>query len=183
MPNWFIALPVAGTGWFERVPAPPAGVRLFGESDLHMTVAFLGGVPEARARAAFELAIDWPLGPIGIALGSVRPMGNPRHASALSIVLEPSVPPLMDAMSAVRDGMLECAGARLEHRPPLPHITIARIERRAKNSERKCAIAWAEDIDLATPRVQVERIALYTWSHDRRTSLFRIADARECLPP
>jgi hypothetical protein len=23
MPNWFIALPVAGAGWFERVPATP----------------------------------------------------------------------------------------------------------------------------------------------------------------
>ena len=40
MPNWFIALPVAGAGWFERVPATPAGVRRFIDSDLHMTVAF-----------------------------------------------------------------------------------------------------------------------------------------------
>lgn len=181
MPNWFIALPVTGAGWFDRIPDAPPGVRRFVQSDLHMTVAFLGGVEEARARAAFELATGWPLDPIEVGLGGVRAMGNPRRAYALSIVLEPPAPELVEAMAVVRTGMLERAGARQDARPPFPHITLARIGRRATVPERKQALAWAAAIDLAAPRVQVEQIALYTWSHDRQASLFRVVDSRECL--
>ncbi len=182
MANWFIALPVAGTGWFDRIPTAPPHVRCFAESDLHMTVAFLGNVDETRARATFELAQEWPLGSVEATLGCVQPMGDPRRASALSILLEPPAPAIESAIASVRDGMLERAGVRPDRRPPLPHITLARIGRKAKPPQRRRAIAWAKSIDLGHPRIRVTQIALYTWSRDRKTSLFRIVDTHEHLP-
>ncbi len=181
MPNWFIAIPVPGYGWYERIPEAPSAVRRFAEVDLHMTVAFLGAVDERRARAAFTISQDWPTGPIDISLGSVQPMGNPRRASALSTVVEPAAPVLEQAIVTARDGMLACAGATPDRRPPFPHVTLARIGRRATKQERRDAIAWAAAIDLGAPAVTLERIALFSWSLDRRASLFRIVADRSLV--
>ena len=182
-PNYFIGLPVPAEGWFEALPRPGPGVRAFAASDLHATVAFLGRVDEPRARAAFDWAGRWPTGPLGIRLGQVRPMGHPRRASALSAMVHPAAPPcegedpeppLERAMRALRGPMLEAAGARPDDRPPLPHVTLARITRRATREERRAALSWAAQLDLGSPSLLLDRIALYTWSSDRRSALFRI---------
>ena len=57
-PNWFIATPIAPGRWFDRVSAPPSGIRRFHPEDLHATVAFLGAVREEAARAAAEGEIE-----------------------------------------------------------------------------------------------------------------------------
>ncbi len=184
-PNFFVAIPVAAGPWFDGMEAPGAGVRRFAASDLHITVAFLGGVGETSGRAAFDLAEGWPTGPLRVRLGEVRAMGNPRRASALSAMVHPGPGspgrPLEAAMASVRGAMLERAGAVPDRRPPLPHVTLARITRRAGRDERRAALDWAARVDLGSPMVELTRIALYTWSSDRRASLFQIIDERPLL--
>jgi 2'-5' RNA ligase len=171
--NWFIALAVPTDAWWHRVPQPPGGVRLFAPEDVHLTVAFLGPCGEVRAEAAFELAREWPAGPIDATLGEVRPMGNPRHPSALSAIVTDGAAVLSSAILAVRDGMRERAGAPVEDQAPLPHVTIARPSRRASRETQRAAIAWARSVDLAGPHVTLSRLVLYTHAEDRALRLFR----------
>ncbi len=173
-PNWFIALPVAAGPWLEALSPAPPEVRLFAASDLHATVAFLGGVQERAARRAFALAPSWPTGPLGVRLGGVRGLGARRKPSALSALLEANAERVADGIAAVRAPMLAAAGARPDDRPPLPHVTLARIGRRADARQRRAALDWAEALDLGSPRVRLDRLALYTWAPDRRERLFEI---------
>lgn len=174
--NWFIGLPVPGEDWFARVGEPPPCVRLFHPEDLHLTVAFLGAVAEARARRAFARASTLPLAPTQVVLGTVVPMGNPRHPSALSACLVEHEREVAQAIDVVRHAACDEAGARRDERPVLPHLTVARIRRGASRDEQQSAVTWAQGIDLGAPRTWLTQVALYTWSEDRKTRLFRIAD-------
>jgi 2'-5' RNA ligase len=173
-PNWFVGLPVPARAWFEALPPPPSQVRVFAATDLHVTVAFLGGVDEGAAHRAFVLATRWPTGPIDVRLGRLRALGNRRRPSALSATFAEGAELVASGISAVRDPMLAAAGARPDRRPPLPHVTLARIARGASASERRAALAWAEALELRAPRLLLDRIALYTWAADRRERLFDV---------
>jgi 2'-5' RNA ligase len=179
MPNWFIALPVRGEGWWAELPPAPAGLRIFAASDLHITVAFLGDVGESRARMAFELASEWPADPIAFSLGEVRPLGSPRRPSALSALVDEGGPALSRGIELCRDEMLEAAGARPDTRPPLPHATLARIRRKASNAQRRRALEWASTPGFPRPSLLADRIALFTWSRERSRRLFDIVALRD----
>jgi 2'-5' RNA ligase len=172
-PNWFVALAVPADPWWSRVTAPPPGVRLFHPEDLHLTVAFLGPVSRSDAEAAFAVACeDWPTGSIGIALGDVRGMGNPRRPSALSALVSDGAADLSEAISSLRDRTCATAGVRADERTPLPHVTIARPSRSATAAEREAAVAWATGLDLGRPRITLRRLVLYGWAPDRSVRLF-----------
>lgn len=177
-PNWFVALPVEAGPWMDALANAPDAVRTFAPGDLHVTVAFLGAVDEAAASDAFCVAEAWPTGPLQVALGPLRPLGARRMPSALSAILIEGETAVAAGICTVRDEMLQVAGARPDHRAPLPHVTLARISRRATPAQRHAAIAWAEGVDLAAPRVVLDRIALYSWSADRRNRLFDVVEER-----
>ena len=99
--NWFIALPVPSGAWLEALTPPPA-VRLFTRHDLHLTVAFLGAVSEARALAAFACAAELPLAPLEISLAQVVPLGARRRPSAFSALLDRGRVEVERAVGAVR---------------------------------------------------------------------------------
>lgn len=171
--NWFIALSVPADSWFSRVTEPPAAVRRFHPEDMHVTVAFLGPVGEQAAEAAFVVAPRWPTGPLDVTLGAVKTMGNPRRPNAFSAVLGDGADAVTRATMAVRDGMCARAGARIDTRPPLPHVTIARPARSANGPQLTAAIAWVRSLDLGNPHVRLARLVLYTHSLDRTQRLFR----------
>lgn len=173
MANWFIGLPVPAGPWFHALQ-PPEGVRQFGPSDLHVTVAFLGAVQEAQALAAFAYAPDFPLPASEVQLGPVECLGSKRRPSAFSALLLTGRAEVEAALSSVREQMWEAAQARRDTRPPLAHVTFARPSRRAARDDYQRALRWAKGLQLGAPSVRLERIALYTWSEDRQTSLFRV---------
>jgi RNA 2',3'-cyclic 3'-phosphodiesterase len=178
--NWFVALPVPAEPWFERAfertSGPPPGVRLFHPDDLHLTVAFLGSVGEEAARRAFTEARDFPLTALEVELGAVVPMGNPRRPSALSARLTHGEREVARAITSVRDAVCDAAGAPREHRPALPHLTLARPRRTATYAERVAALRWAAALELGAPRVQLSEVALYTWSEQRSERLFALVE-------
>jgi RNA 2',3'-cyclic 3'-phosphodiesterase len=177
LPNWFIAIPVADTRILEALPPAPSGLRVFAAADLHLTVAFLGAVGEARARAAFE-AMDWPLAPREIGFGEVVPMGSPQRFSALSALLTEGREAVESAMSFARGAAFAAAGIDAERRPPVAHLSLARLRRHASDAEREAALAWARSIDLSGLRLRISGIALYTWAQDRSQALFDIVVRR-----
>jgi 2'-5' RNA ligase len=178
--NWFIGLRVLG-GEFLATLAPPPAVRLFAPADLHITLAFLGPVGEERARRSFEHAADVSLTALDSELGALVALGARRRPSAFSALPLSHRPRIEAAMTALRDLMCDAAGARRETRPALAHVTLARPTRRASDAEVADAKAWAEQLELGTPPVRIESVALYTWSDERARSLFRIV-AEQALP-
>ncbi len=162
---------------------PPPRVRLFGEADFHVTLAFLGGVEQAAALRAWARVDTFEtLRSVTGSFSAVEPLGQPRKPSALCAIVHDGKAPLAAMISDARSTFLDAAGAREDTRPPLPHMTLARIQRRATTPERREAIRWAEGLDLGGARFQADSIALYTWSDDRRERLFRVVEQQPLVP-
>ncbi len=173
-PNWFIGLQVPPDPWFPPLPDPPSGVRMFHPGDLHMTVAFLGGVDETAAHRAMQ-AITWPTGPLDVTLGPVEAFGR---GTALSVTLDQGRDDVADAIAAVRDAALEAAGVRPDTREVRPHCTLARVQRKASRNQRDAAQDWRKALPTAGTPVRIDHLVLYTWSLDRRARLFRVVRRR-----
>lgn len=167
MANWFLALSIDPRGWYpDRVGDPPAGLRAFHPDDLHATIAFLGDVGEARARAAWE-ALAWPQRTFAVELAEVAAMGNARRYSALSVLIARGGRELEACMGERRAAAARAAGIEHDARPPKAHITIARPSRSATKDQRHAGLAWAGSLRLAGVPIGLEQVALYTWSDTR----------------
>ena len=161
---------------FELPQAPPR-VRVFGAHDFHVTLGFLGAVQELDARKAWTLIETFQsLAQVQGTFSGVKPLGNPRKPSALSAMIADGREALSKMILEARAPLLTAADDRQEARPPLPHMTIARIQRRAKGSERREALRWAEALDVGRASFTVRFVALYTWSNDRERRLFEIVE-------
>lgn len=166
-------------GWRLAPPAPPR-VRLFATSDLHVTLSFFGSVQEPDARRAWALIASFSsFRRVTGSFRGVQPLGNPRKPSALSAIVDAGWEPLSEMIAEARGPLLEAAGVPPDPRPPLPHMTIGRVQRRASAQERRAALRWAQSIDLHAASFTVAGVALYTWSDDREERLFRIVEQHD----
>ncbi len=174
MANWFIGLPVGAERWFSRLVADaPDGVRVFHPDDLHATVAFLGGCAPERAQRAWATADRLGSSSFGVALGGLKALGNPRRPSALSVVIDQGQRQAAALIESLRAPMIEAAGARPDPRPPLPHITVARLGRKATARQRRDALSWVESTPPVGAELTIDRLCLYTWADDRSIRQFR----------
>lgn len=160
-------------------PAPPR-VRVFGASDLHVTLGFLGSVQEAEARKAWDLVGSFPsFRRVTGTFDRVKPLGNPRKPSALSAIVGDGSEALSEMIAEARAPLLAAADVPPDDRPPLPHMTLARVQRRAKGAERREALRWAEALEVGEATFAARSVALYTWSTDRPKRLFQIVERHE----
>jgi 2'-5' RNA ligase len=184
--SWFVALPVAAGDWFSRLSPVPDGTRLLAAADLHLTVAFLGNVQEPCARTAFQALPPAAIGRFEILLGAVVAMGNARRPSALSALVLPAEdgePSIADLLTAPRDTILEAANRPPESRDMKPHVTLARLRRKARPQERQRALAWAAGCNLSSIRISLDRIALYTGSREGDPRAYDILESRSLVGP
>jgi len=160
-------------------PEPPPRVRVFVGADLHCTLGFLGSVAEADARRAWS-HIGNLVNSEAVAgsFTEVKPLGKPRRPSALSAMVGDGRVPLCAMINHARAPLLEAAGAPPDERRPLPHMTLARIQRRASSAEREAALRWAQSLELRDASFVASAVALYTWADDRRDRLFQIVERR-----
>ena len=174
-PNWFIAFPMQ----VERLHLPPTPprVRSFGAEDLHVTLGFLGAVSEPQARVAWRRIDGFEtFREVSGSFAEIRPLGNPRKPSAISAIVGQGFDAMSEMISEARGPLLAAAEAAPDDRPPLPHMTLARIQRRAGRDDRLAALKWAESVDLRGVSFTAGSIALYTWSRDRQARLFDIVE-------
>lgn len=161
-------------------PAPPLRVRVFTSSDRHVTLGFLGPVQELDARKAWDRIGEFPsFRPVTGSFSGVEPLGHPRKPSALCAMIAAGREPLGGMIAEARATLLSTAGAAEDSRAPLPHMTLARIQRRANAAERREALRWARGIDLRGATFEARSIALYTWADDRQDRLFRIVEEQD----
>ena len=161
-------------------PAPPPRVRRFATSDLHVTLGFLGAVQESDARKAWDRIGDFAsFRGVKGSFSGVEPLGHPRKPSALAAMVDEGRDALSEMIAQARDPLLRAAGAPEDNRPPLPHMTLARIQRRASAAERREALRWAQALDLRGVVFTAAAVALYTWANDRHERLFQIIERRD----
>lgn len=184
-PNWFLAFPVDGRFVLELPELPPT-FRRYHPDDVHLTLSFLGGCGEQaalRALTALDQALAAaPVSSISVTLGQVVPMGARGRYSALSALLSEGRVETERCIGALRDFASEAALGKREHRPPQAHITLARPGRTSSAERRAEGLAWASQQSLEAVRARLSRIALYTWSDNRRERLFRIVTERALSP-
>jgi 2'-5' RNA ligase len=158
-------------------PIPPPRVRVFATSDLHVTLGFLGSVGESDARRAWDRIGEFhSFQRVTGSFSRVEPLGHPRKPSALCAMIDDGREALSEMIEEARETLLSAAGAPEDTRPPLPHMTLARIQRRAKAAERRQALRWADTIDLRAVAFTAPSVALYTWADDRQERLFQIVE-------
>lgn len=180
LPNWFLAFPVAAD-WLTSLPPLPPRFRRFHPSDVHLTLLFLGGCGEVAAQTAFAtvraaLAAE-PIAPVTVTFSRIVPMGPKRQYTALSALLDVGQAAVAALMAQLRDAPADAAGVRRDRRPPLPHVTLGRPQRRATAEDRVAGLTWADAVTLPNAPHTLDRVALYTWNPERRDALFRIVDS------
>lgn len=180
LPNWFLAFPIESP-WVVDLPALPPRFRRFAPTDVHATLIFLGacGEPAAlRALTAVRNALTTDgTAPVSVTLSHLVPMGPKREYTALSALLDEGRSKVADLMTRLRDAPADAAGVRRDQRAPIPHVTVARPQRRATESDRAAGLAWAASVQLPKTCHVLDRIALYTWNEERRETLFRVVDS------
>lgn len=131
----FVALDLPGevTDALVRLQAGLRAGRPVPGENLHLTLVFLGDVPEARAVALNESLAAIRAGPIEISLSGLDLFGG-RHPSVLFASVRPNA-----ALERLHDKVARAArgaGIVLERRRFRPHVTLARfrpgLDRRAQ---------------------------------------------------
>jgi 2'-5' RNA ligase len=181
-PNWFFAFPLDGA-FVETLPEAPASIRRYHVDDVHMTLAFLGGCGEPAALRALAV-LDERLGAapppvIEVSLGEVVPLGRSKSGyTTLSALLDGGRAEATELSNTHAGPLHDAATGRRPARPPKPHVTLARVRGRASEKHREAGLVWAASLDLRSVHARLDRIALYTWSEERRERLFRIVAER-----
>ncbi len=182
MPSWFVALPMPAGAWVSAVPPAPPGARRVATPDLHLTVAFLGEVDEARARGAFETARRAALRRLSVRLGAVVPMGSPRRPHVFSALVEGQDAcgsSIAEVLAPVQAAVLASAGLPAESRALRPHVTLLRLRRKASAAQRREALAWAEAIRFDPSELALDRIALYSSARDRTERAYDVVSSHD----
>jgi 2'-5' RNA ligase len=108
-----------------------------------------------------------------------RPVQEERCEHAPRPVQRVDEPARLSAtMARLRGAALEAASAPPDDRPPRPHLTIGRVERRASDAERERVRAWMATIEPRPERLEADAIALYTTADDRSRRRYRIVARR-----
>lgn len=117
----------------EGKPVPAAKI--------HLTLAFLGEVPDERRAAAVAAASGVRFAPLEVRLDCVGSFRAAQVAWAGSLAPDPA----LVALQATLARNLAAAGFALEERAFTPHLTLARRTRRRLPRATIPAIAWQAD--------------------------------------
>lgn len=175
--NWFIGFPILETDWLPSLTQDlPSGLRAFSAADLHVTLAFLGPVSEAKARAAWRRLLQSPPPAMTVRFGPVEAFGNPRQPTAFSLTFGEGQDALKEVLTQLTNVLRVEAGLPPENRAPRPHVTLARptARSRARRDARETTlhVEWMRAVAPPTAPVVLREVALYTWAEDRRAQLF-----------
>jgi 2'-5' RNA ligase len=183
--NWFVGWPVlVPGGWLAPVRSgAPAGIRWFAESDLHVTLAFLGRFHAERFDAVAALLGTVMNSPAMISLGALRLLPNPRRFSAISFEVTSGHEELCGAIARHRADFCAAAGVAADARAPLAHVTIARPERVSAAAARREITEWAGGVTLADRAVGLGPLSIFAWANNRPARQFEIiANASNTIP-
>jgi 2'-5' RNA ligase len=124
--------------WGRRELRDPA-LRVVPPRSLHITLAFLGYLPEKRIGRLAEIVGSLEAGAPAIELG--EPVAKPTSRRARLFALPATSPGAVELQGELED---ELVGERLyepEKRPFWPHVTVARVRPEGKGSKRPARVS------------------------------------------
>jgi 2'-5' RNA ligase len=178
-PNWFVAWPVCGAEeWLAGLEAgAPGGLNFLAPPDLHVTLAFLGRYDPVLLGKISALAKRLPAEDITASPKDFVALPQPRRFSALAFTLGVGQGEVDKQIAKWRDRFCREAGARLESRPVLPHVTIARPDRRIGSDDRDAALEWVEQLPpQGEVRFRLARPRVYAWTEPGSSLRYQILD-------
>jgi len=176
MANSFVAAPIENVGyWFDNyLENRPNAVRVFHPEDLHMTIAFLGKISADQQAAVIQAMEKLAHAEFEISFHRLVALPNAKRMSALSFSVNAGFQEAVNLIETWRAPIFKSISTEVETRPALPHITIARPERRANSQERKSILGWLKTVEAPRLKIPINRVALYTWSDNRKETQFKI---------
>jgi len=157
---------------------PTGKIRWTSPDDRHLTLRFLGSVPEARIeaiRAACKVAAHTQRAFSGF-IRSIELFSRSRGVVVLYAAVDP-VDRLTSLAGSLR-GPLELLGYAEERRPFFPHITLARIQLPVGNAAAAKSAPRLQrlQLPLAIP-FRAEAITLYTSDLGRGRPVYHVVEA------
>ncbi len=118
-------------------------VRWVAGDALHLTLKFLGEVPDARVgeveKAMTDVAADFP--PFRLELGGLGAFPNVRSPRVVWVGVQ--APPELGRLAGVLEDAMAGLGFPRENRPYSPHLTLGRAERDARAGDFRALAALA----------------------------------------
>lgn len=161
------------TAWAREHAGPRDDLRLVAEDALHVTLAFLGDLPLARAEAIERAVAAVVDGPVPLGLGGALWLA-PRRPHVLTVAIEDPAGALVALHDRVAGALAKAVGYAPDPRPFRPHATVARVRRGAR----------VRPVSLPAPprmRFGAEAVALYRSRLGRGGARYE-AVARVSLP-
>lgn len=164
--NWFVAWPVENaTEWLAALAADaPIGVTFLDPADLHLTIAFLGEHNDAAEKKMAGLLGGFSLTGIDITPGAFLALPQPRRFSAIVASIDTGRLEVEKQIARWMPRICREAGARIDTRAPVPHITVARPDRRITNDDRAAVLDWIESRPRDTTPLTLAPPAIYRWA-------------------
>ena len=154
----FTALEIPGeiAGRLTRLQRGIEGARWIEPSDFHITLRFIGDVPEDIANDVDEALQEIGFDPFEIEIEGVGEFGG-KKPHALWAGVRPSEP--LTRLQARHESAMRRVGLKPETRNFTPHVTLARL----KGIEPPEVYRFIEANNLfATPRFEVSRFVLFS---------------------
>jgi 2'-5' RNA ligase len=135
----FVALDLPGTtreeiaAWGKSELGDPA-LRPVPRDSLHITLAFLGGMPERDIERLGEIVLDLAAAPPPLRLGD--PLAKPSPARPRLFALPADSPDTVVLQSRLEEKLVAERLYEPERRPFWPHVTVARVKSEGRGSKR-----------------------------------------------
>lgn len=157
MPRFFIAIEPPDSLKQElcRLKASIPASRWLEPEQLHLTVSFLGELPEVALPSVRTALVGLPATPFELCIQGVGCFGDEQHAKVLWAGVAPS-----EALMTVKkklDQHLADVGLPVEAQPYRPHITLARFGRNGG----QVADFLAQHRNIALPPFRVTHLTLF----------------------
>ena len=138
----------------KKIPAQKY-VRAIPDASLHLTLKFLGEIPEAHLADYSELLVaSEPTSPLAVELGSLVAFSSPKHARVLGVELLESTGELRACAQRLEAGALNL-GVAAENRAFVPHITLTRFR------EPQDVRTFLEHFEFARTPVHFDTLTLF----------------------
>jgi len=132
------------------------GVRWVEPDDFHITLRFLGDIPEDMAADADDALAALPFTPLEIEIEGVGAFGGAKpHALYANVKSNPE----LTLLQSRHESAMRRIGLAPETRNYMPHVTLARLNR--IEPERIYRYIEAHNL-FACPRFAVKRVALFS---------------------
>ena len=126
------------------------GLRIVRPEGIHLTLKFLGDVPESRVDEIGHAVSESVAGHqrFEVSTGGFGAFPNTRRPQVLWVGLAGRLEPLMGLQADV-DAALSRLGFQTETRPFHPHLTLARLDRRMPAGARRASLDALESTGLS----------------------------------